>query len=118
MLLRLHLGGVAQAVGPVPPRLWLRLRLRLVLLVMRRREGARLQREGSGEDELGRRAPVQQPGSLEHKRTAAAPYSTATRPPHAASNCTPSPTESTDSFLLCPPQNPSRRLWFRESNLS
>lgn len=60
MLLRLHLGGIAQAVGPVPPRL----RLRLVLLVMRWRESARLQREGGREDELGGRAPVQQPGSL------------------------------------------------------
>lgn len=63
MLLGLSLGGVTQAVGPVPAQLL----LRLVLLVMRRWESAGLQWKCGREDELSRRAPMEQPGSLEEK---------------------------------------------------
>lgn len=63
VLLGLSLGGVTQAVGPVPAQLL----LRLVLLVMRRWESAGLQWKCGREDELSRRAPMEQPGSLEEK---------------------------------------------------
>lgn len=62
VLLRLDLGRVSQAISPVPTKLLLL--LRLVLLVMRRREGTLLQWKGRREDELCRRVSMEQPGRL------------------------------------------------------